>query len=411
MKVYDTIIIGGGPAGVICGIHLEGNNLLLEKNDALLKKMTITGGGRCNLTNNATLEEYMQSYYGNGKYYRNAFCNFFNKDIINLLEENDCKTKVEENKRVFPVTDKSTSVTKTLIKLLEKSDTKFSINSRVTSIKKEDNLFNICINGKTIVKSKNLVLACGGNCYVPDNTGNDGYALAKSLGHHSSQQMGGLSPVTVKEKWTKKLQGITVNVKIEIKADKKRLNTSRGSIIFTHDGLSGFPILDNSMQIEKHLRKNQNVIINLDLCEKYSYDELDLYLRETFDKNTNKKVKTCISTLVAKKISKVLLEQLKIDPEKIANQVTRKERIKIRDLLKRLTFTVDKVKQEDSMVTNSGIKRKEINPNTFESKITDDLYIIGELIEGCGICGGFNLQQAYSTGYTVSKTINEEKNK
>ena len=148
--------------------------------------------------------------------------------------------------------------------------------------------------------------------------------------------------------------------------------------------------------------------INLDLCENYSYDELDYYLQDIFSKNTNKKVKTCIHSLTIKKISKILLEQLNINPEKIANQVTRKERIKIRDLLKRLTLTVDRVKQEDSMVTSSGIKRKEINPNTFESKITNNLYIIGELIEGSGICGGFNLQQAYSTGYTVSKTINEE---
>ena len=352
----------------------------------------------------------MNSFYNNGKFYRNAFSNFFNKDIVELLERNGCKCKVEENERVFPVSDKSKSVQETFIKILDKSETEYRLNSEVKKIKKENDIFIVKLDDSMILKSKYLILATGGNAYPRTGSTGDGYKFAKALGHSLSKQMGGLSPLKIEEKWINALQGITVDVNLEVKSNKKSVVKDNGSIIFTHNGISGPVILNNSMNIEKFLRKNQDVKVNIDLCENYSYEELDRKLQDDFADRSNKSIKTYLHNYLPKRMSAEFLKHLDIDCDKILNQVTKKERLVIRDSLKRLTLTVAEVLEKEAFVTNSGIKRKEIDPNTFESKIVDNLFIVGELIEGCGISGGFNLQQAYSTGTLAAKSIRERIN-
>ena len=406
MTVYNTIIIGGGSSGLLSAIHLDDNkSIMLEKNDTLGKKILITGGGRCNITNNNSLENYVKSFYNGGNFYRTAFSSFFNKDVINLLESNGCKTKIEGNERVFPVTDKASTVQKTFIRILDKSNTKYTLNTNVNSVKKENDLFIVETDDSRIFKSKFLILATGGNMYPRTGSTGDGYKFAKNFGHKITKQMAGLAPLKISEKWINKLQGIDIEVKLEVKANKKSVLKDKGSIIFTHNGISGPVILNNSMEIEKHLRKNQNVIITLDFCEQYSYEELDRKLQEDFSKNSNKSIKTYLHNYLPKRMSNEYLNHLNIDPTKILNQINKKERNIIRDSLKRLVLTVSEVLEKEAFVTNSGVKRKEINPDTFESKIVENLFIVGELIEGCGISGGYNLQQAYSTGTLASKTI------
>lgn len=407
MDVYDTIIVGGGPAGVIAGIHLKGKTMLLEKNDMLLKKMLLTGGGRCNLTNKSSFNEFLGCFYGNGKFYRDAFSKFFNKDIIKLLEDNGCKTKTEEDKRVFPVTDNSKTVVDVLTSLINSSDTEISLNSSVDALQNDGDYFLVRYNKNHVLKSKNVILATGGNCYPKTGSAGDGYAFAKSLGHTLTKQMGGLSPIKIRENWIKNLQAITVDARMEFRSDRKIIGKSEGSVLFTHNGLSGFVILDNSMLMEEYLRNGETVEVSMDFCGHYSYDLLDEYLKKYFKENSNKKIKTCLHQFLPKRMGRELLVHLGIDSDKILNQVTKKERMKIIDSLKHLTLTVDRVLEEDAMVTGSGVKMNQINPVTFESKIADNLYIVGELIEGCGICGGYNLQQAYSTGFTASMSINE----
>lgn len=411
MSIYNTTIIGGGASGLLSAIHLnDKNSILLEKNDMLGKKILFTGGGRCNLTNNSTLEEYINSFYNSGKFYRNAFTNFFNKDIIRLLEKNGCKTKIEENNRVFPVSDKAKTVQETLIKILDKKQTKYKLNTVVNSIEKENNLFIIRYNDSQIIKSKFVILATGGTAYPKTGSTGDGYKFARELGHSTSKSMAGLSPVKIEEKWINKLQGISVNCKLEIKSNKKSITKDEGSVLFTHNGISGPVILNNSMEINKYLLKKQNVLINLDLCGNYSYESLDEKFKNDFSHNSNKTIRTYLHNFIPKRMCRIFLDYLKVDSDKILNQITKKERTLIRDSLKRLTLTVDSVIEKEAFVTNSGVKRKEIDPSTFESKIVENLFIVGELIDGCGISGGYNLQQAYSTGVLASKTINERLN-
>lgn len=405
MKTYNTVIVGGGSSGILASIYLNDNkSLLLEKNDILCKKLLMTGGGRCNLTNNSSFNEYMKNFYNSGKYYRTAFTNFFNKDIVKLLEDNGCKTKIEENNRVFPSSDRSKSVQKTLIKLLNESKTNYDLNSTVKNIEKEKEFFVITYNNKRI-KSKFVILSTGGTAYPETGSNGDGFRFAKKLGHEVSDSMGGLSPIEIKEQWINTLQGISINVKLEVKGNKKSLIKDDGSIIFTQNGISGFPILDNSMLIEKHLRKNEKVIINLDFCKCYSYDELEKKLITDFSNNSNKTIKTYVHNFLPKRMSKEFLKHLDIDCDKVLNQISKKERNKIKENLKRTSLTVKKVLEEEAFVTNSGIIRKEINPDSFESNVVPGLYITGELIEGCGICGGYNLQQAYSTGVLAALSI------
>lgn len=406
MKTYNTVIIGGGASGLLAGIYLnDENSILLEKNNILGKKLLLTGGGRCNLTNNSSFEEYMNNYYKKGNYYRPAFNNFFNSDIIELLENNGCKTKVEDNNRVFPITDESKSVVNTLINLLENSKTNYKLNANVISIKYGESLFKIELNDSCI-QSKNIILATGGFAYP--NTGSDGsgYNMAIKLGHTKSKKMSGLCPVKIDEKWINKLQGISLNVKIEVKSDNKSIIKDTGPLMFTHNGLSGYVILDNSMTIEKHLQKNKKVTINIDLASEYSYELLDKKLQEEFIKHPNQGIKKCLHLWLPKKMAVVFLDYLTIDYDKKLNQITKKERIKIRDNMKRLQLTINSANSSDAIVSNSGIKQKEINPDTCESKIIPNLYITGELIEGCGICGGYNLQKAFSTGVLAAQSIN-----
>lgn len=405
MQTYDTVIIGGGASGLLAGIYLDDcNSILLEQNEKLGKKMLITGGGRCNLTNNSPFKDYMKNYYNKGNYYRPAFNVFFNKDIIKLLEDNGCPTKIEEDNRVFPSSDKSESVVNCLTTLLKKSDTTYKLNAKVKSIIKKDDIFLIEYNN-TLIKSKNVILSTGGLTYPQTGSDSSGYHMAIDLGHGKMDFMGGLSPISIKETWIRKLQAITLNVKIEIKANKKSIVKSEGSIIFTHNGLSGFPILDNSMNIQRHLNKNENVIINLDLADEYSYEELDNKLQKDFVEYANQGLKRYLHQYIPRNMTSIFLEHLDINPDTKLNQVTKKDRLKIRDNLKRLELTVDKVLEKEAMVTNSGIMQKEIDPNTCQSKIVDNLYITGELIEGCGICGGYNLQKAFSTGVLAAMSI------
>lgn len=409
MKNYNTVIIGGGASGILAGIYLDdSNSILLEQNEKLGKKMLITGGGRCNVTNNSSFNDFMKNYYNKGNYYRPAFNLFFNNDIMKLLDDNECPVKVEEDKRVFPVSDKSESVVDCLTRLLDKSDTKYKLNSKVKNIAKKDDKFLVEYNDNTIV-CKNIILSTGGLTYSHTGCDGSGYDMAVNLGHRRTDFMGGLSPIITKEKWTKNIQGITLNVPIEIKANKKSITKTEGSVIFTHNGLSGFPILDNSMNIKKHLLKKENVVVYFDLARNYSYEDLDSKLQKDFVEYSNQGLKRYLHNFLPKNMTGIFLEYLNIDADTKLNQVTKKDRLKIRDNLKRLEFTVDDIVEEESMVTNSGIKQKEIDPNTCQSRIVDNLYIVGELIEGCGICGGYNLQKAFSTGVLAACSIKKRR--
>lgn len=409
MKNYNTAIIGAGASGLIAAIKLDDpRSILLEKNNVLGKKILITGGGRCNITNTSPLKDYIKSYYPNGNYYHEAFSTFFYDDIIELLESNGCKTKIEDEHKVFPTTDSAKTVNNTLIKILQECNTNYKTKTNVNKIKKENDHFIITYNGKTKIRADNVILATGSSAYPRTGSDGSGAKLAESMGHSKTPFIAALAPVKIKEDWINNLQGITVEAKIEFKTDKKRISTQTGSIIFTHNGISGYPIFNESMKIDSEIKKDKTVKIYLDFIPSMNYENLDQKMQEDFKEHANWGLKRYLHEFLPKNMTPVFLKHLDIDETTILNQVNKKQRNKIRDALKKTILTIDKVLDDQAMVENSGIPQKEIDPNSCMSKIVENLYITGELIEGCGICGGFNLQKAYSTGALAAKSIKEK---
>ena len=417
MKV---LIIGGGPAGMIAGISAkeDKNNevIIFEKMNMLGKKLLITGKGRCNITSSIDIKEFIQNITGNGKFMYSAFENFTNEDIISLLNRNGVKTKVERGNRVFPASDKSIDVRDALEKEIRKKDVQIRLNSKVKSIIVKDNkAIGIELENSDNVYGDKIILATGGKSYPLTGSTGDGYKMVEKLGHTIKSPTGSLVPLTSNDSVCKKLQGLSLrNVKITIKDTEKnkKIYDDFGEMIFTHFGVSGPTILSSSAHLLRYknvndLLKNGNVKLIIDLKPALGIDQLDLRVRRDFEEVKNKQFKNSLDKLLPKKMIDVIIDKSKIDPEKHVNEITKEERLRLVELLKNFEIIISGFRPvEEAIVTAGGINVKEINPKTMESKIIENLYFAGEIIDVDAYTGGFNLQIAYSTGYTAGMNIN-----
>lgn len=417
MKV---LIIGGGPAGMIAGISAkeDKNNevIIFEKMNMLGKKLLITGKGRCNITSSIDIKEFIQNITGNGKFMYSAFENFTNEDIISLLNRNGVKTKVERGNRVFPASDKSIDVRDALEKEIRKKDVQIRLNSKVKSIIVKDNkAIGIELENSDNVYGDKIILATGGKSYPLTGSTGDGYKMVEKLGHTIKSPTGSLVPLTSNDSVCKKLQGLSLrNVKITIKDTEKnkKIYDDFGEMIFTHFGVSGPTILSSSAHLLRYknvndLLKNGNVKLIIDLKPALGIDQLDLRVRRDFEEVKNKQFKNSLDKLLPKKMIDVIIDKSKIDSEKHVNEITKEERLRLVELLKNFEIIISGFRPvEEAIVTAGGINVKEINPKTMESKIIENLYFAGEIIDVDAYTGGFNLQIAYSTGYTAGMNIN-----
>lgn len=416
MKV---IIIGGGPAGMLAAISAakESNEIiLLEKNNSLGRKLLITGKGRCNITSSIEIDEFIKNIPGNGRFLYSAFQNYTNQDIIDLIESNGIKVKEERGNRIFPVTDKAEDVLNCLIKEMKKYknieiktgkkvETILTENGEVLGVKLE--------SGEKIFGSK-IILATGGKSYPVTGSDGDGYKMAKSLGHTIEKIRGSLVPLTGDEKLCQSMQGLSLrNVKITIKdiEKNKKIYDDFGELLFTHFGVSGPTILSSSAHLLRYkeidrLFKESKVKLYIDLKPALSNEELDLRIRRDFEKIKNKEFKNSLEKLLPKKMIPAILDLSGIDINKKVNSITKEERQKLVELLKNFEINIDGFRPvEEAIVTAGGISIKEINPKTMESKLVKGLYFAGEIIDVDAYTGGFNLQIAYSTGYTAGLNL------
>ena len=408
------VVIGGGPAGMMAAITAKKNHqnddvIILEKNSSLGKKLLITGKGRCNITSSLDISEFIKNIPGNGMFMYSAFQKYTNEDIINFLEQNGVKTKVERGNRVFPISDKSRDVLYAFEKELKKLNVKIYFDTEVENIKKEDK-FVIQTNKETIEADK-LILATGGMSYPGTGSTGDGYKFAKEFGHTVKEIKASLVPLEVVEKEEcKSMQGLSLrNVSIKIKDLEKNKNIYEdfGEMLFTHFGVSGPIILSSSAHliryknIDKLLNENK-IKLYIDLKPALSEEQLDLRIRRDFEEIKNKEFKNSLFKLLPKKMINYIVEKSNINPDKKVNEVTKEERKNLVKLLKNLEFTIKNTRPvEEGIITAGGINVKEINPSTMESKLIKDLYFAGEIIDVDAYTGGFNLQIAYSTGYTA----------
>ena len=432
MKV---IVIGGGPAGMMAAIASAkmGNQVtLIEKKERVGRKLLITGKGRCNITSSIDMSEFIANVPGNGRFLYSAFQNYTNQDIIAFLQKQNVLVKEERGNRIFPQSDKSLDVVNAFMNQLKKLKVEIKLNTRVIEIRQEEERVTgvYCEEEKEkryFLSAEKVILATGGKSYPQTGSTGDGYALAKKLGHTITEIKPSLVPLVVEEEETKEieeikstygtslelcksLQGLSLkNIAITIKDRQKQkmIYEDFGEMLFTHFGVSGPTILSASAHLLrypkiKELLEEGKIQLNIDLKPALSEEKLDDRIIRDFAVEKNKLFKNSLVHLLPQKLIEPIIILSKIPENKMVNEITKQERLRLVKLLKEFKVTIQGFRPiEEGIVTAGGINIKEINPKTMESKIIAGLYFAGEIIDVDAYTGGFNLQIAYSTGYTA----------
>ena len=409
-----VIVVGGGPAGMMAAITAAENGkevLIIEKMPSFGKKLLITGKGRCNITSSLYMSEFIKNTPGNGKFLYSAFQNYTNKDIIEFLHRQGLEVKEERGNRVFPVTDKSSDVLDCFLKRMDELKIKYKLHTKVEKILVKENQVIAIRTDKEIIQTSNVILATGGKSYPLTGSTGDGYRIASELGHKIVKVKPSLVPLEVYEKVEcKKMQGLSlrnVSIKLVDVNKNKTIYEDFGEMLFTHFGISGPIILSSSAHLVRYkdidnLLKDKKIVIKIDLKPALTDEQLDERILRDFKEFKNKQFKHSLDKLLPQKLIPVFIEKSEIEPEKRVNEITREERNKMVHLLKDFEITIKNFRPvEEAIITSGGIDTKEINPKTMESKLIKGLYFAGEIIDVDSYTGGFNLQIAYSTGYTA----------
>lgn len=408
------IVIGGGAAGMMAALALADGTWqveLLEKNEKLGKKIYITGKGRCNVTNDCEADTFFANVVSNPKFLYSAYYTFNNTQMMQFLEENGCPLKIERGNRVFPVSDHSSDIIRTLQNALLKKNVKISLHTEVKNLLIENG--RVCgvelSDGKKIPADA-VVVATGGVSYSSTGSTGDGYRFAEDCGHKITEVKPALVPFTVKESWPLSLQGLALkNVEITVKDGKKEIYNGFGEMLFTHFGISGPLILSaSSYYCKKYFGKEVQLFV--DLKPALSTEQLDKRILRDFEEKKNKQLKNALDGLLPAKMIPVIIQLAQIPGDKYVHDITREERQLLVELLKNLPITVTGTRPfNEAIITQGGISVKDINPSTMESKLIKNLYFAGEVLDLDAMTGGFNLQIAWSTGYLAGMSIRELK--
>lgn len=388
---------------------------IYEKNEKLGKKLFITGKGRCNITNACDMETLFASVVSNSKFLYSSFYGYTNQDVIRFFEELGVKTKTERGDRVFPESDHSSDVIRAMEREIKRLGVKIYLNTKAEKILTENGKFSgaeFVKFGKEggeerkEIKGDACIVATGGLSYPLTGSTGDGYRFAAECGHGVTSCMPSLVPMEVKESWAGSLMGLSLrNVRLSVYQGKKRLYEDFGEMLFTHYGVSGPLVISASSYVGPKLEK-QELRIEIDLKPALDEEQLDLRVQRDFEDNHNRQFKNALGKLFPSKLIPVMVELSGINPEKKVNVISREERLGFVRLIKRFTLTVTGLRDYDeAIITKGGVRTKEIDPGTMESKLVKGLYFAGEVLDLDALTGGFNLQIAWSTAYAAGSGI------
>lgn len=408
-----VIVIGGGAAGMMAAIWAARSGqkvMLLEQNEKLGKKLYITGKGRCNITNDCETENLLNNVIRNSKFLYSAFYAFDSQKVIDFFKEQGLAVKTERGGRVFPQSDHSSDVIRTLQKVLQQEKVKVQLHAKVTDIlvvgSDRKSVSGVQLFDGTVLKAEKVIIATGGKSYMSTGSAGDGYRFAESLGHTVSECRPALVPFETAESWVKDLQGLSLrNVTVSIRKGKKLIFEEFGEMLFTHFGVSG-PLLISASSIVNDYIEDMPLTMEIDLKPALTEEQLDKRVLRDFEENQNRQFKNALSKLFPAKLIPVIISLSGIDAEEKVNMISREKRMGFVKLMKHFPLTLQKFRGfNEAIITRGGVSTREVNPSTMESKLVSGLYFAGEVLDLDALTGGFNLQIAWSTGYLAGDSI------
>ena len=405
--IYDGIVIGGGPAGMLASIvaaQLGAKVLLLERNDRLGKKLLITGKGRCNVTNSCTAQEVLLNIPRNGRFLYSAMENYPPASIMEFLENSGCKLKVERGNRVFPVTDKSSSVLEALRNQMHRSGVQVR-TARVQEILTDENGVAGVKTASESLSARWVILATGGMSYPTTGSTGDGYEMARKLGHTIITPEGSLVPLECAGDDCRDMQGLSLrNVGVKLLNRKNKvIYKDFGELLFTHFGVSGPTVLSASA----HLKEDGCRLV-IDLKPALEEGKLNDRILRDLELYKNRSMENAMTDLLPRSMIPVVLRRLEIPDDLQANSLTKQQRRELVGLLKAFPLDIlGKRPVEEAIITSGGIKTSEIDPKTMASKKVPGLYFAGEIIDCDAYTGGFNLQIAWATAYAAGMAVKQ----
>lgn len=395
------VVIGGGAAGLLCGAKSaeKGNDVtIIEKMNRPARKLMITGKGRCNVTNASfELDDLISNVPTNPRFLYSAFSNFMPYDTMALFEQLGVPLKIERGNRVFPVSDKALDIVDALVNFANDSGAKIIHGSAKAFELEENKIKSVVLEDKTKIECDKVCLCTGGKSYPLTGSTGDGYILAQSVGHTVTTLKPSLVPLVCSNNFISKLQGLSLkNIEVTLYENDKDIYRDFGEMIFTHYGVSGPVILSASSHIKSMGKKQYK--IKIDLKPALDFHTLDKRICRDFEEFANKDFVNSLSKLLPNKLIPVIVSLSGISASEKVNQITREQRLKLVELIKNFYVTVSDFRPiDEAIVTSGGVNVKEINPKTMQSKIIDNLYFAGEIIDVDAYTGGFNLQIAFST--------------
>lgn len=410
-----AIIIGGGAAGMMAASVLADHGMetvLIEKNEKLGKKLYITGKGRCNLTNACDTSDFFKNVVSNPKFLYSSVYGFDPYAVMSYFESKGLKLKTERGNRVFPLSDKSSDVIRTLSDNIINKGVHVILRSEVKRIElKDGGFFGAVLMDGTMVKGDFCLIATGGLSYPSTGSTGDGYRFAKEMGHKVTRLLPSLVSVKTKEDFVKELEGLSLkNIVLTAESQGKVLYSEMGEMLFTHNGISGPLVLSLSALMADRISSGEHISLYIDLKPGLNDKQLDERILKDFSENLNRKFSNSLGKLLPSTIIPVVVRLTGIDPSKQVNSVTQKEREKLLEVIRRFPLEVKCLGgYDEAVITKGGVSVKEIVPSSMASKLAKGVYFIGEVLDVDAYTGGYNLQIAWSTAYAAAMDVLQSK--